>query len=193
MSTTTILNRLQKLSLTRASIKQNHLGIKRSPLASNSGFTLIELIVVVLIIAVLSTIAAPGWLGFVNRQRVNKANDAVLSILQEAQSEAKRRKLSYTVQFRQENNEPQVAVYIGNNAISWKNLVDNLDIQPEQIELDIPPADPIIFDYQGNVETNSDLPYKVTVSIPDTSVKRCVIVETLIGGIRTDSGENCNN
>ena len=66
----------------------------------NAGFTALEMIVVALMIGVLGAIAAPGWLGFVNRQRVNQANDAVLSALQQAQREAVRTKVEHNVSFK---------------------------------------------------------------------------------------------
>ena len=47
----------------------------------NRGFTLIELLVVIIIIGALSAIAAPSWLAFINRQRVNKVNEATFTSL----------------------------------------------------------------------------------------------------------------
>ena len=103
------------------------------------GFTLIEMIVVVLMIAILSAIAAPGWLTFVNRQRVSKVNDVVLSSLQEAQREAKRTKQKYSVSFRMDNNNPQVAVHLFGTDITspnyngWKSLTSDVGVNPNQI------------------------------------------------------------
>jgi len=39
--------------------------------SSESGFTLIEVLVVVIIVGILGSIAAPGWLSFLERQRAN--------------------------------------------------------------------------------------------------------------------------
>ncbi len=103
----------------------------------NAGFTLIELLVVVTMIGVLSAIVAPSWLTFVNRQRANKANDVLLSALQEAQREAKKQKLGYSVSFRTDNNIPQIAIHPKDFAPTnyWRNLGKDLEIQPGQIVL----------------------------------------------------------
>lgn len=113
----------------------------------DGGFTLIEMIAVVIMIAVLSAIAAPGWLAFVNRQRVSKVNDVVLSSLQEAQREAKRTKYSYSLSLRINNTTdkiPQIAIdrYDTNNSnscinvpanCSWKNLTSEVGVKSNQV------------------------------------------------------------
>lgn len=109
---------------------------------SKAGYSLIELLAVVVIIGVLAVIAAPSWIAFVNRQRLNKANDAVLAALQEAQRKAKKEKLSYSVSFKTDNNIQKFAIYRaknsdGTNAVpnssDWKNLLGDLDIKPGQL------------------------------------------------------------
>ncbi|WP_293093788.1 prepilin-type N-terminal cleavage/methylation domain-containing protein [Moorena sp. SIO3I6] len=114
----------------------------------DAGFTLLELIVVILLVGILSSIAAPSWLAFVNRQRVNKVNERVLSAIQEAQREAKKKKLSYSVSFRMMSKEkgPEAAVYQDqyqdkdnewkdNTPVDfqWQSLVGDLGVKPDQI------------------------------------------------------------
>jgi prepilin-type N-terminal cleavage/methylation domain-containing protein len=116
----------------------------RTNSSSTSGFTLVEVLIVVIIIGVLSAIVGPGWLAFVNRQRVNKANDAVLGAIQKAQRQAKSTKRNYSVSFRvNPPNPPQVAVYpdvntTGAATISdgyWKTLGGETGVKAGEILL----------------------------------------------------------
>jgi prepilin-type N-terminal cleavage/methylation domain len=65
---------------------------RNQPQTSTVGFTMFELMVVVVIIGILSAIAAPGWNAFINNQRTRTVNDAVFRALRSAQSDAKLKK-----------------------------------------------------------------------------------------------------
>ena len=134
---------------------------------NTSGFTLLEVLVTIAIVGILSAIAAPSWLGFVARQRLNKANDIVLASLQQAQREAKKTKLSYSVSFKTDTDGPQIAVYPGTTPSNWRSLGAEIEVKPRSILLgtnlqDRNDAKNDVNDISYGADFNSSAPQTIT-------------------------------
>lgn len=115
-------------------------GIKQSCPKGNAGFTLVELLVVILLMGVIAAIAAPSWIGFVTQRRINAANEVALRALQEAQSQAKTTKQNYSVTIRTPPGKvPQIAVHRGassdlaDDSPLWRSLGKDLELNNKQI------------------------------------------------------------
>ncbi|NET29682.1 Tfp pilus assembly protein FimT/FimU [Okeania sp. SIO1I7] len=183
-------------------IYSKQLSTKRT--SSNAGFSLIELVVIVLILGILSAIVAPGWNAFITRQRIRTVNSQVLQALQKAQSQAKLKKEEGNVEFNTTVDPPTVIV----NSIE-QQLNANGEIKAGMVALVVKECetkdadgnctsykddadDQIQFNYLGAIDDPiQELPFAVSVSTPDDGLKRCVIIQTLLGGMRTAEGADC--
>jgi prepilin-type N-terminal cleavage/methylation domain-containing protein len=195
-----ILLKLLHNSAAKASPKFNKTASKKG----DGGFTLLEVLIIVLIVGIFASIAAPSWLAFINRQRVRTVNDRVLQSLRSAQSEAKRTKRDIKVTFHYDPNPPANPVADPPTVTfdpplatggSTQTLNAGGDIKRGTIALTFnkpdstnPKTSSIVFDYQGNLTTGTT-PFVVTVAPFIGGTKQCVIVETLLGGMRTDEGK----
>lgn len=230
------LRQLQKTYSKRTLVPSNlHLqaditGFKSSnsyPSYLTAGFTVLEIITVVLIVAILAAIAAPGWLSFVNRQRINKANEAILNTLQEAQRQAKKTKLPYHVSFTTDSNKViKLAIHPNETKPDnyWSNLGKDLEIKSGDfllgtniihnntkantpsyaISYNDQKPQTITFNQTGTLAAKSngstpDTPLVVVVAVPNSKgsllpgkMKRCVVISTLIGSMRTAKDQECD-
>ena len=167
---------------------------------NDAGFTILELLIIVIMLGILASIAAPGWLGFINRQRVRTVNDRVFQSLRLAQSEAKRTKSPVTITF-DKNVDPPIVTFVPPLATggSTQTLNGGGEIKSGTIALTFnkpdstdPKKSSLVFDYQGNLATGTTTPFIVAVSTVQGGGKQCAIVETLIGGMRTaDQATDC--
>ncbi|MBD2358168.1 prepilin-type N-terminal cleavage/methylation domain-containing protein [Tolypothrix sp. FACHB-123] len=192
----------------------------------DSGFTILEVLVVILIVGVLSAIIAPNWLAFLNRQRLNKASDNLVATLQEAQRQAKRNKRNYSVSFRTNNNLPEIAIYSGTTPSNWQSFGKDVGVKQGQVIIgtnlsalntttgatvsyNLTTPVTITYDYMGSLPNANFGPIptgqteppglKIVVALPRPgspttagNLKRCVILQTLIGGVRTAKNTGCD-
>jgi prepilin-type N-terminal cleavage/methylation domain-containing protein len=174
--------------------------------ASFRGFTLIEVLVVVVMIGILFAIAAPSWLSFLNNQKLNTAQTNVFFALRAAQSDAKKNKQPYLVAFRNNNTTGQFAsapvkenVGINNytqsdcNELFWRNLETPLlfDISNSnsfaQIAGCTPTTRRIVFNKDGFIEGNlSNKDIRIILE-PSNPKNRCIRARGILGTLVTIS------
>ncbi len=169
---------------------------------SNSGFTLLEILVVVVAIAILSAIAIPSWLSFVQMRRLNSAQSQVYTAMQKAKSQATKEKLTWQASFR-ENSDGVVQWAVHPSTVTtiseaqWNNLESGVHLDPDTSLQRSNGVRRVRFDFKGNVTPPLG---NVTLNTDNTGdAKRCVYVSTILGAMRTgkehptpnDSGKYC--
>jgi len=162
-----------------------------------AGYSLIELTFVVLIIGILGAIAAPGWLGFINKERLRTSNDRIYQVMKTARSNAMRDKITWQASFQEKDKIAQWAVHpvtIEPDKANWENLDPSVQIDDETTLYQYPSSKypsteiwRVQFNYKGN--TNGRLG-RITLSLRSGGkVKRCVFISTLLGAMRISKNQ----
>lgn len=146
---------------------------------STSGFTLIEVLAVVIIIGILFGIAAPSWVSFANSRRVTSTQDQIILAIRKAQTEAIRKRRNQSVTFNAAADPPTVTFGVETEQLGYGSYPPGRGILTLAT-----PVTSLTFDQSGGLAEGTAVPITISVTAPSTGAKRCVIVETLLGSIR---------
>ena len=138
----------------------------------NSGFTLTEMLTVVIIVGVLAAIAAPNLLGLLNRNRVNQAMREVEGALKEAQKQAIRNGRRCTIDINANGISNSA-----NGCLLSNRVLNNL------VTLNSNQAT-ITFSGKGNLGTPAPKPVFVTYMTNASNKQSCVVIESTLGSLR---------
>ncbi len=156
---------------------------------SSSGFTLLEVLLVIAIIAILAAYAAPSWLAFINTRRLNTASDKVYLGLLSAKRQAQRTKTTWQFSLREKEDIVQWAVHpetVNPNNANWNSLDSNVVLDEETTLLLRKSTNirHIQFDYRGSIR-KPPLGRITLSSKYGGKAKRCVYISTILAAIRT--------
>ena len=181
--------------------------------SSTDGFTLLELLIAIVIAGILASIAAPGWLSFINRQRANAMRDEMLQIVLATQTDAQRNNKAYEISFDSSVGSPALIVAQDDTdlALEPANTAartelgdvsnrDKLSIQATDANgVDI---EHLVFDHNGQIVYTEPLDTGGQIRIPivinsmvdgSNIPNRCIVFTTLLGDVVTGEGDDCDN
>lgn len=175
---------------------------------STAGFTMIELMVVVIMAGVVAAIAAPSWQGFLDRQRINAVRSDLMGVLKNAQDDAQARHQSKQVVFPATTSATPLTVTVRNSDLtaigstsfaSSSGTTTVLGDGKVGNKFRIVASTPIVFDYNGRVSVTTPYAIKIinsqapTPPLGQSPTQSCVIVTTLLGGLKPANDSLCDN
>jgi prepilin-type N-terminal cleavage/methylation domain-containing protein len=154
---------------------------------SNSGFTLVELLMTLIIIGVIAVITVPSFLGLLNRNRVNQAAQQVEGALKEAQRQALRMGKQCTININTTTKTisnpapptPPTPPTPATNGclLSTRNLNSSVQLNSNSATL--------AFSGKGNIDRVLANP-AIVVSMPNqTDQRKCIILDGFFGVLRS--------
>ncbi|MGF1522737.1 MAG: Tfp pilus assembly protein FimT/FimU [Leptolyngbyaceae cyanobacterium] len=171
-------------------------------IATDSGFTLLEVLVVLVIAGILAGIAAPNWARYLANRRAQAVQTELRQLLEQTQTTARTRREPQRVEVTNVDGFPRLRigpdrdedgaidpatlqeVDLGNNELPAGVIrleTSDLDLSTEVLDFE--------YNHQG-VVSDTFVIYVESENV--TSPPNCVAVLSLIGGSTSGSGDDCD-
>lgn len=150
------------------------------------GFTLLEVLVVLFFLGVVSALASPGWLKYLERLKVSDAQSKIYAAIRATQNSAQSDRLNWQFSIRETAaGEVEWARHRQTDTpMVWRNLgTDTIDIDTANTTLDSSNgAYYVRFNYKGYLASRTRTLTLTSSRVP--SIKRCVVMSNLLGAMR---------
>lgn len=147
--------------------------MRHSNVLNDQGFTILEALIVVVFVGILAAMAAPSYLAWSQRKKVDSAITSIEGAIKESQRQAMAKSRTCTVIFN--TTTPRVTSNTANNClITGDRTLSDVTLARSAASVD--------FDYLGI----SSSPITLVVSpSSNPNFKKCLVLSTPLGLIRT--------
>lgn len=150
-----------------------------------SGFTLLEILVAVVMVGIVSAIATPGMLGFLNRSKVSAAHSALQGGLQEIQREAIKRGTNCEITFPTSGNsakdQTNSVLIISSNCL----ITGDLKLESVRIRHNLPSTTIDLFNFKGDTDPVLSNNAVIVITQEDNNAyQKCIAISDGLGLIR---------
>ncbi|MBT9315567.1 type II secretion system protein [Leptothoe spongobia] len=152
----------------------------------NSGFTLLETLIVIAVLGLIGAISVPSWLTFLEGWKLSDAQANIFFAIRNTQTYAQTNQLTWQLSIRETpTGDVQWASHAQKDLPTvWQSLgSDTIDIDLADTTLDSRNgAYYIRFNYKGHLSSRTRTLTLTSSEAP--TLKRCVVMSTLLGAVR---------